>query len=299
MPKLINEVGNKYGRLTVIERAQTNKKGVYWHCLCECGNEIDVLAASLRSGNTKSCGCLQKEKASQSLIDLSGKIFGTLQVLKRDETKPKGHQQPVYWICKCECGNIISVLGSHLKSGHTSSCGCYEPQNANYINEIGNKYGKLTVIEEAGRDKDRRVLWRCKCECGNEKITLGKSLRAGLVQSCGCLHSKGEAKINSLLTEHNIKFITQYHTDELKNENGYFLYFDFFLPEYKVIIEYQGEQHFNPINRGFYTQESFEELQKRDILKREWCFNKGIKLVEIPYTDYNKLNIEYIRRVIL
>ena len=298
MPKLINEVGNKYGKLTVLERAQTKKKGVHWHCRCECGNEVDVLGTSLRNGNTKSCGCLQKEKASQSLIDLTGKIFGSLQVLKRDETKPKGHQQPVYWICQCECGNVISVLGGHLKSGHTRSCGCYETQNANYINEIGNKYGKLTVIEEAGRDKDRRILWKCKCECGNEKITLGKSLRAGLVQSCGCLHSKGEAKINSILTELNIEFVPQYHTEELKNENNYFLYFDFFLPKYRVIIEYQGEQHFEPINRGFYTQESFEKLQKRDNLKREWCNNKGIKLIEIPYTDYDKITIDYIKEMI-
>lgn len=64
MPKLINEVGNKYGKLTVLERAQTKKKGVHWHCRCECGNEVDVLGTSLRNGNTKSCGCLQKEKAS-------------------------------------------------------------------------------------------------------------------------------------------------------------------------------------------------------------------------------------------
>lgn len=64
MPKLINEIGNKYGKLTVLERAKTKKKGVYWHCRCECGNEVDVLGTSLRNGNTKSCGCLQKEKAS-------------------------------------------------------------------------------------------------------------------------------------------------------------------------------------------------------------------------------------------
>lgn len=298
MGKFIDETGKVYGRLTVLYRAKRDKgTPVMWHCRCECNNEIDVLGTSLRSGNTKSCGCLQKDKVAKSLIDLTGKKYGFLTVLKRDETKPKGHGKPVYWICKCECGNIVSVSGVHLKTGHTKSCGCYNPTSINFINEIGNKYGRLTVVEEAGRDKDGRVLWRCLCECGNEKITLGKSLRAGLVLSCGCLHSKGEAKITKILKEMNINYISQYHTNELKN-NNYFLYFDFFLPNFNVIIEYQGEQHYFPINRGYHDRSSFTELKKRDELKRKYCKEKGIKLVEIPYTEYNQLNSNYIKEVI-
>lgn len=298
MGKLIDETGNIYGRLTVLCRAKNNGTKVMWHCRCECGKELDIHGTSLRNGNTKSCGCLQKDKAANSLIDLTGKQYGFLTVLKRDETKPKGHQQRVYWLCKCECGSIISVAGNHLKSGHTKSCGCYNPQSPNFINEVGNIYGKLTVIEEAGRDKNGRVLWKCLCECGNEKIALGKSLRAGLVMSCGCLHSKGEEKISKTLREMKINYISQYHTDELKNDNNYFLYFDFFLPDFNVAIEYQGEQHYSPINRGYYDNDSFLELKKRDNLKKEYCLNKRIKLVEIPYTDYDKINLNYIKGVI-
>ena len=241
MGKIINEIGNKYGRLTILSRAKNKKDGVYWHCLCDCGNEIDVKGTSLRCGNTKSCGCLQKEKAANSLKDLVGKRFGSLLVIKRDDSKPKGHGKTVFWICQCDCGNIVSIAGNHLKSGHTKSCGCYKPTSPNFINEIGNKYGMLTVIDEAGRDKDKRVLWRCVCDCGNEKIALGKSLRAGLVTSCGCLHSKGEFKITNILKQNNIDFISQYHIDELKSKYNYHLYFDFYLPKYNVIIEYQGE----------------------------------------------------------
>lgn len=57
-----NEVGNKYGRLTVIERVENNKfnfaQGL---CVCECGKYTKVPGNSLRSGNTKSCGCLNDE----------------------------------------------------------------------------------------------------------------------------------------------------------------------------------------------------------------------------------------------
>jgi len=60
-----NEIGNTYGYLTVIERAPNNKDGrAMWKCRCKCGNEVIVLGKHLRSGNTKSCGCYQKERAT-------------------------------------------------------------------------------------------------------------------------------------------------------------------------------------------------------------------------------------------
>jgi len=54
-----------------------------------------------------------------------------------------------------------------------------------FINEIGNKYGYLLVIKEAGRGKYGSVMWLCKCDCGNKVIIRGKSLRKGQ-KSCGC-----------------------------------------------------------------------------------------------------------------
>ena len=60
------------------------------------------------------------------------------------------------------------------------------------INEIGNKYGKLTVLEKVPRPEGRPVgaYWLCQCECGNQKIIRGADLRAGGVNSCGCLYGK-------------------------------------------------------------------------------------------------------------
>lgn len=54
------------------------------------------------------------------------------------------------WKCQCHCGNFFIVDGYSLRSGHTKSCGCLK---GNKINEIGNKYGKLTVIENMKSDK--------------------------------------------------------------------------------------------------------------------------------------------------
>jgi hypothetical protein len=56
-----------------------------------------------------------------------------------------------------------------------------------FIDRTGQVFGKLTVLEEAGRDKLKKVLWRCKCECGNETVVVSGSLVTGNTTSCGCV----------------------------------------------------------------------------------------------------------------
>ena len=59
--KMKNEVGNRYGRLTVIKRyPEKSCQGALWLCRCECGSEFVVSGVKLRSGNTRSCGCLRE-----------------------------------------------------------------------------------------------------------------------------------------------------------------------------------------------------------------------------------------------
>lgn len=52
---------------------------------------------------------------------------------------------------------------------------------------IGQRFGRLTVSAEAGRDRKRNALWRCICSCGVETVTAGYRLRSGETRSCGCL----------------------------------------------------------------------------------------------------------------
>src|SRR5262252_3684827 len=55
------------------------------------------------------------------------------------------------------------------------------------IDLVGQRFGRLVVIESAGIGADRSMRWRCLCDCGNETTTTGKALRAGATRSCGCL----------------------------------------------------------------------------------------------------------------
>ena len=124
MPAFIDITGQVFNRLTVIKRSDfTKKKHVYWDCLCICGAEVSVEGSSLKSGNTESCGCLSKERASQThLKPLTGKVFGRLVVTGRAPVRDGDDGS--FWECECVCGNRSRVARSSLINEKTTSCGC-------------------------------------------------------------------------------------------------------------------------------------------------------------------------------
>lgn len=67
MGKFVDLTSQKFGRLTVIKRAENKGRYTAWECLCECGNETIVLACHLKSNHTTSCGCFKKEQIVKSL----------------------------------------------------------------------------------------------------------------------------------------------------------------------------------------------------------------------------------------
>jgi len=98
-----------------------------------------------------------------------------------------------------------------------------------------------------------------------------------------CYSSKGEQKIINYLKKKNIEYIYQY---KIKNYNlDYNLRFDFYLPKYKLIIEYDGLQHFQCIE--YFGKENYLKTIKNDILKQSICKAFGIKLLRIPYKDFD------------
>jgi len=132
MAKPQNLVGRKFGRLTAVKDVGKNKWGSrLWLCHCDCGNEITVAASYLTKGEARSCGCLKKERDILQAEDLTGRRFGRLTVIRR--VKNKGNR--VRWLCHCDCGNELLADPNHLKSGHTTSCGCAQKQS--YTKAIG------------------------------------------------------------------------------------------------------------------------------------------------------------------
>lgn len=110
----------RYGRLTVIKRLPNSS---IWECRCDCGNIINTTTNHLNSGHTQSCGCLQKERTSETLfVNLTGKKFGLLTVLSLNTEL--SNSKVKFYNCKCQCGKNTTVRESNLISGDTQSCGC-------------------------------------------------------------------------------------------------------------------------------------------------------------------------------
>ena len=112
---MIDMIGKKFGKLTVIKKTSATKNGsIVWECECACGKTRLATSRELNSGSVKSCGCLRKER-----YDLVGQKFGKLTVIKSETLG--SHRT---FLCKCDCGNEISVRGDSLRRGKTVSCGC-------------------------------------------------------------------------------------------------------------------------------------------------------------------------------
>jgi len=198
--QLVDLTGQKFGKLIVVGQAERNKQGnITWKCICDCGKETIVRTSYLINGHTKSCGCNRKITGKNQLVDLTGQKFGKLIVIERYRTNKQGN---VTWRCKCDCGNETIVIGSHLKDGHTKSCG-----HCGMINLTGKRFGKLIAIEPAGK-KNYFPHWKCVCDCGNETIVSVYNLKKGHTTSCGCWKDNvskigyGEAAFNRLLSSY-------------------------------------------------------------------------------------------------
>ncbi len=114
------------------------------------------------------------------------------------------------------------------------------------------------------------------------------------LMGCGCQkcrNPKGETTIREILTRKELTFTEQVRFQDCKDKQP--LPFDFVLYQQnreRLIIEYHGTQHYQPLSfrgkKASYDEllVGFETIKRHDLIKREWCYNKGIPLLEIPYT---------------
>lgn len=114
--KTDDTVGHTYGSLFVYSKYMEQQK-VYCKCVCQlCGNTTVVLKSNLTRGHTKSCGCLKQN-------DLTGKVFGSLSVAKKEIKDGK-----TYYYCLCRlCGRTVLKRADVIPQ--LVSCGCDKKEN--------------------------------------------------------------------------------------------------------------------------------------------------------------------------
>ena len=131
--------------------------------------------------------------------------------------------------------------------------------------------------------------FRCK-KCGHQWSALPHNILKG--RGCPkCKMSHGAKFISAYLNARGIPYEAEYKFTECADERP--LPFDFYLAQKRIAIEYDGEQHFEPVVFGGYSQEdavrNFELTQKHDRMKDKFCSDNNIKLIRIPYTEFDKI----------
>lgn len=210
-------IGHNFGELTVIKRDEDKIgkiNGIFLLCKCSCGNPnlISIPASVLTTGKKISCG-----KCSQ--YNMIGKKFGRLTVLDIDKEynqKNNFKNQATYYKVQCDCENktIFSTQGAALRQGKTLSCGCY---NKERITEVvskdltGQVFGYLKVLYRTNqKSSNGSYFWHCICLKDNNEIDVRTDqLTRGVTSSCGCIHSRNEAKIQQLLQNNNIRYVKE------------------------------------------------------------------------------------------
>lgn len=269
---------------------------------CPCGNEFErVLKSMKRKGSVARCEeCVEvvrRERGrvfNENTIDtLMNKYNLTLLTDKKSITKVKTPLD-----VKCSCGKKFRTDIYNLRQGNSTKCkSCnsfsFWEENKKTIDDVKkivSQYGG-TLLEEEYIDNKTKML--IQCECGTKfkrklnSIMNYESARCNLCSEK--ILSKGELKISNILKYHNIDFLTQHTFDDLRLVHK--LKFDFYIKNINTCIEFDGKQHYQPVEK-FGGEEEFEVVKARDTMKNEYCKNNNIKLLRIPYWEFK--NIENI-----
>lgn len=192
--------GERFGRYLVLGFAYTKGSFEYWKCRCDCGVEKTIRSYSLKSGATKSCGCLQKEKLAEiNKIDLVGQRFDRWMVLEEFGRDKWG---AILWKCRCDCGNKRVVCGNNLRNGKSKSCGCLRNEKIYKVDLTEQRFDRYLVLK-FDSIKNHNAYWKCLCDCGVVKIVNGANLRSGHTRSCGCLQKETVSEIMRKRTGEN------------------------------------------------------------------------------------------------
>ena len=183
-------------------------------------------------------------------------------------------------------------------------CGC--PQCAGNIRKTHNEYiDELFIINpdievvEQYNGANNKILHRCKLD-GFEWLMSPTNALSG--NGCSqCQESNGERLVRQWLERHNIDYRYQQSFDNCKDKK--ILPFDFYIPKYNICIEYDGVQHFKPVDfagRGEkWATQQLTIIQTHDKIKTKFCKDNNIRLLRISYLEnINEILDNYLLNIV-
>lgn len=211
------------------------------------------------------------------------------------------NNSPIYYICnKHKNKGIQHIDWVHLQNNRGCKyCGeekAHDKQRFSYecvrnIIEEEFKEDNCKLISDTYTTYNDYNL-EIQCECGDIFITSLAWFIKGKRKCNNCNSSIGEQLVNQFLKDNSYEYKREFeiHPDEWDNP----MYYDFYIPSLKIAIEYDGEQHFKPIDfKGEGKEvatEKFEIQLLRDKIKNEYSKRKNIRLIRIPYWERDNIN---------
>lgn len=151
-----------------------------------------------------------------------------------------------------------------------------------YVKEFIESKGYSLISKEYHGCKNKLII---KCEKHGEWEATFDNFKNSKSRCPKCKNSKGENEISEILNMLNIDYINKYKFNNCKYKR--ILEFDFYLPKYNCCVEYDGEFHYRKTNRN--NENDFKKQQIRDSIKNNYCKKNEIKLIRIPYWDFNNI----------
>lgn len=252
----------------------------------------------LRGSGCKKCGVSSKRPGRMRTMDSILKDFSVTHGVLYDYSLVDytGIFNKVKIICKTH-GIFEQTPDNHIRGTGCPICCNIERSEihsdnlSDFINKANNRHVNkydYSLVDYKGTSVAVKII--CPKHGVFEQLPNGHLSGAGCPR---CNSSKGEIKIMKFLNNINLLYEEQKKFKDCKNKNP--LPFDFYLPEYNICIEYDGEQHYIP--KSFSSdnsietkQKNLENIQKRDKIKTDYCIKNNIKLIRISYWDLNNIS---------
>lgn len=258
-------------------------------CKCKlCGTEWAAAANSLLSGTgCPSCARERAKRPSTSQEEFESRVLKNLPFIEI-LSEYKGIKS--YIKCHCDmCNKTFEAQAATLlrgRSGHRCPKNCMsQNKKPEQFEEELRLINDDIILLESYVSTDTKIHCQCK-KCDNQWYTNPSDLLNG--HGCPCCNvSRGEKAIYMYAKNHNLQYTPQYAPKGCKYKVQ--LRFDVFFPQYNIIVEYDGRQHFESIER-WGGDDAFAYTKARDEVKNQYCLDHGITMVRIPYWEYKNIN---------
>ena len=246
------------------------------HLKCPEGHDLYMNWNNFKSGKRcKKCDNLRKINSKETIEKFIKEHNYTLL------SEYINQREPLKLKCNV-CGNIFYKTFQQLKL-HPKCNNCLDVLKREKYKEILLSLG-VTPIDIPNKYSDEIEVI---CKNGHRVKIKFDYLIANNGRCKNCKITKGEEKITEWLKSNNVKYIFQHTFKDCKYKQV--LFFDFYLPDYNLIIEYNGIQHYEIVEH-FGGKDYFNIRVEKDKIKKEYCENNGINFLEIPYWEYDKID---------